>query len=114
VASSTPAPDANPPSAGIAGLFHAAGHFFENLAAACRATVQSLEASAAALVKTETPQAQDTAARIEAVLADDVKTELGKDLPQVESAVEKTVEAAAPVILANAGQVAVKAVEAAL
>ncbi len=112
-ASPAPAP-APAPSEGITGVLHAAGHFFEHLAAACRATVKSLEANAVALVKTDVPQAENTAAKIEAVLADDVKTEVNKALPQVEAAAEKAVEGAAPVILEGAGQVAVKAAEGAL
>lgn len=90
----------------ITALLHAASHLFDHLAAACRATVKSLEASAVTLVKAEAPQVKDMAAKIEAVLAEDVTAEIENDLPRI--------QAAAPVLIADVGQVAVKAAEAAL
>lgn len=104
----------NAPPERFTALLHAAGHFFDHLATACRATVKSLEANAVTLVKDEVPQVKDMAAKIEAVLADNITAEIEKDLPRIEAAAEQAVAVAAPVLIADVGQVAVKAVEAAL
>jgi hypothetical protein len=110
-----PVPSPTPPPLpdGIAGVIYAAGHFFDRLASACRATVQKLETQVSGLLKTETAQAEKAAGPVEAAAAHDVSTAVQTDVARAQAAEAKAEQAGAPAATAEASQPAVKAAESA-